>query len=135
MFRLTVLVSKLNPEVERVWLVGVQPEDRAICSTEFFVVAPRSPYGRAFVYCPARAHGFSDRLRSLVTGTSRSYRKARADAVLGLAVVRPADPILSLVEESAQRLLTRSLQCKRESRTPAALRDALLPKLISGELR
>ena len=29
----------------------------------------------------------------------------------------------------------RSIACRRESRTLAALRDALLPKLISGELR
>jgi type I restriction enzyme S subunit len=27
------------------------------------------------------------------------------------------------------------LECRRESRTLAALRDALLPKLISGEIR
>jgi len=32
-------------------------------------------------------------------------------------------------------LLDHSLECRRESRTLAALRDALLSKLISGEIR
>ena len=36
-----VLVSKLNPEIERVWLVNVTADDNAICSTEFLV--PSSP--------------------------------------------------------------------------------------------
>jgi type I restriction enzyme S subunit len=33
----TVLFSKLNPTIERVWLVDPQPEESAICSTEFLV--------------------------------------------------------------------------------------------------
>jgi type I restriction enzyme S subunit len=32
-------------------------------------------------------------------------------------------------------MLERTLECRREGRTLAALRDALLPQLISGELR
>jgi len=32
-------------------------------------------------------------------------------------------------------LLARMLGCRRESRAIAALRDTLLPKLISGEIR
>jgi type I restriction enzyme S subunit len=32
-------------------------------------------------------------------------------------------------------LLDRTLKCRRQCRTLAALRDALLPKLISGEIR
>jgi len=44
-----VLLSKLNPEIERVWLVGIEPGARAICSTEFVVLGPRAPHGRAFV--------------------------------------------------------------------------------------
>ena len=37
-----VLVSKLNPHIPRVWLVG-QAGDRAVCSTEFIVWAPKPP--------------------------------------------------------------------------------------------
>jgi type I restriction enzyme S subunit len=52
-----------------------------------------------------------------------------------LAVATPSASVLSQFENAAEPLLARSLECRRESRTLAALRDTLLPKLISGELR
>jgi type I restriction enzyme S subunit len=44
-------------------------------------------------------------------------------------------PIAAAFDRLANNLLSRTLECRRESHTLAALRDALLPKLISGELR
>ena len=38
-------------------------------------------------------------------------------------------------EEQARHLYQRIVAAERDSRTLAALRDTLLPKLISGELR
>ncbi|HXG25925.1 MAG TPA: restriction endonuclease subunit S [Candidatus Binatia bacterium] len=131
----TLLLSKLNPEIERVWLVDVQPEDRAVCSTEFLVLAPRAPFGRAYAYCAARSPGFRQELEGLVTGTSKSHQRAHASAILGLAVVRPRTAISTAFERIAGPLIYRALECRRESHSLAALRDALLPKLISGELR
>ena len=130
-----VLLSKLNPEIERVWLVDVQPGDRAVCSTEFLVLAPRAPYGRSYLYCLAKSSVFRYQLEGLVTGTSKSHQRAQADAILRLEVVRPAQPLVFRFEKLAEPLLARVIECRRESRTLAALRDALLPKLISGELR
>jgi len=130
-----VLLSKLNPEIERVWLVDVESDARAICSTEFLVLAPRVPYGRAFVYCLARSPLFRQELEGLVTGTSKSHQRAQAGGILGLTAVQPPDALGRAFEEAAALLLERTLVCRRESRTLAALRDALLPKLISGELR
>ncbi|MBI4882153.1 MAG: restriction endonuclease subunit S [Planctomycetes bacterium] len=50
-------------------------------------------------------------------------------------VVLPPQPLLKVFEQGAALLLRGVLACTRESRTLAALRDALLPKLISGDLR
>jgi type I restriction enzyme S subunit len=130
-----VLLSKLNPEIERVWLVDVPPGERAVCSTEFLVLVPRPPHGRSYVYCLARSQSFRQQLESLVTGTSKSHQRAQASAILGLTVLRPPEALLSQFEEAADPLVARILECRRESRTLAALRDALLPKLISGQLR
>jgi len=129
------LLSKLNPDIERVWLVDVQPEARAVCSTEFVVLRPNPPHGRGYAYCLARAPFFRRDLEGLVTGTSKSHQRAQISAVLGLRVVRSRRPLLELFERVADPLLTRSLECRRESRILTNLRDALLPKLITGELR
>jgi type I restriction enzyme S subunit len=130
-----VLLSKLNPEIERVWLVDVQPDERAICSTEFIVLAPRPPHGRSYIYCFARSQPFRQELEGLVTGTSKSHQRAQLGAILELAVVRPPVPLLGWFESAAETVLARTLECRREASTLAALRDALLPKLISSELR
>lgn len=51
-----------------------------------------------------------------------------------IAMLRPPDSILQEFESSAQPLLKQALHFRKESRTLAALRDTLLPKLLSGEL-
>lgn len=131
----TTLLSKLNPEIERVWLVDVRPGERAVCSTEFLVLRARPPFTRSFVYCFARSILFRQQIEGLVTGTSKSHQRAQVDSILNLAVVTPPSPIVAAFDRMADSLLARTLECRRESSTLAALRDALLPKLISGELR
>jgi len=130
-----VLLSKLNPEIERVWLVDVKPDDRAVCSTEFLVLRPKPPYGRSYVYCLTRSPLFRQQIEGLVTGTSKSHQRAQPGAILQLAAIKPPAPLVTAFDRAAASLLNRTLEFRRESRTLAALRDALLPKLISGELR
>ncbi len=130
-----VLISKLNPEIERVWLVDIQPTDDAVSSTEFVVLLPRPPFCRSYVYCYARSSAFRRALEGLVTGTSKSHQRAQVDAILSLPTVKPTPALAHAFEEVAAPFLNRLLCCRSESRTLAALRDTLLPKLISGELR
>jgi type I restriction enzyme S subunit len=130
-----ILLSKLNPEIERVWMIDVRPGERAVCSTEFLVLRALSPFTRSYVYCLARSPLFRQQIEGLVTGTSKSHQRAQVDSILNLAVVVPPSSIVAAFDHSANSLLARTLECRRESLTLAALRDALLPKLISGELR
>jgi Restriction endonuclease S subunits len=129
------LLSKLNPEIERVWMVDVRPGERAVCSTEFLVLRGLSPFTRSYVYCLSRSPLFRQQMQGLVTGTSKSHQRAQAEAILNLPVVVPTSPITAAFGFLTDALLARTLECRRESRTLAALRDTVLPKLISGELR
>lgn len=130
-----ILLSKLNPAIERVWLVDAEPSERAVCSTEFLVLRPRSPYGRSYVYCLARSPLFRQQVEALVTGTSKSHQRAQADAIVSLPVILAPEPIVGAFDKTASPLLSRTLKCRRESGTLAALRDTLLPKLLYGEIR
>jgi len=65
-----VLVSKLNPEIERVWLVDVRPGEHAVCSTEFLVLRARPPFTRGFVYCLARSQPFRQQIQALAARTT-----------------------------------------------------------------
>jgi type I restriction enzyme S subunit len=130
-----VLLSKLNPEIERTWMVDVRAGERAVCSTEFLVLRARSPFARSYAYCMARSPLFRQEIEGLVTGTSKSHQRAPVDSILDLAVIVPPASVVAAFDRCAEGLLARTLECRRESHTLAALRDALLPKLISGEVR
>ena len=130
-----VLLSKLNPEIERVWLVDVVSDDRAICSTEFLVLQARPPFQQSYVYCLSRSPLFRQQVKSLVTGTSKSHQRAQAGAVLALEAIIPSAPVIRAFDQQVSALLDRSLGGHRETTILTALRDTLLPKLISGKLR
>ena len=130
-----ILLSKLNPEIDRVWLVDVQQGDQAVCSTEFLVLRSRSPYGNAFSYCLARFPVFRRALCSLVTGTSKSHQRAHANAVLALPIILSPKSLAEAFEMATTICLQKVQVNRRESRTLAALRDVLLPKLVSDKIR
>jgi type I restriction enzyme, S subunit len=130
-----ILFSKLNPSIERVWFVDYSTKATAVCSTEFLVFRARPPFTRSFVYSLARSTNFRRAIQSSVTGTSNSHQRTQPDSVLSILSPLPSRHIIDAFEKIVAPLL-RDIQIKnRESRTLAALRDTLLPKLITGELR
>ena len=52
-----------------------------------------------------------------------------------IRTVAPATPVMHALDRVARPMYLKVVEHERESRTLAALRDALLPKLISGGLR
>ncbi|MFN8187797.1 MAG: restriction endonuclease subunit S [Gaiellales bacterium] len=130
-----VLISKLNPRFPRVWLPAVSSGPRSVCSTEFLVARPRPPFTREYVFCFFRSTGFQEVFRTLVTGTSGSHQRVKAEHMLAIPAAIPSAPAIEAFTATATPLLERVALNRRESRTLAQLRDALLPKLISGEIR
>jgi len=102
-------------------------------STGFAVLRPRKPYCRTYVYFTATSQPNIERLSRLADGGA--YPAVRPDVVAATPCVIPPEELLSRLEDSAGALLDRAAHSERESRTLAALRDTLLPRLISGELR
>lgn len=130
-----VLLSKLNPGIDRVWLVDANSDDHAVCSTEFLVLMPRPPFSRSHAYCLARSAAFRLSLEGLVTGTSKSHQRAPVASIMNLPAVLPPDRIVESFAQTSEPLLALSLARRAESVALAGLRDVLLPRLISGEFR
>lgn len=93
----SILVSRLNPRIPRVWLTDVDSPDRAIASTEFLVLSPRPSVGRAFSYLAVSSPAFQQKLISMATGTSGSHQRVRPAA----AWKRPPTPRSSPSSSSA----------------------------------
>lgn len=129
-----VLLSKLNPHIPRVWL-PVDAGPHAVCSTEFLVFVPVAGASREFAYCSFVAAPFQERLRQLVTGTSNSHQRVKPDGIATLGAVVPSGQTLDAFTRIVRPLFERVGRNRLQAETLATLRDTLLPRLISGQLR
>ena len=104
-------------------------------STEYIVMRPKAPVPPEFGYLLARDAAFRERAIRSMTGTSGRQR-VQADSV---AAFKLAAPTHEAVWDDFSRVVVptfKSIKANAEAiATLAALRDTLLPKLISGELR
>ena len=108
-------------------------DDGLTGSTGFAVLRPLRAEYREVVYLAATAAENIERLSHLADGAA--YPAVRPEVVAATQVVKPTDEVAGRFSQVAGALLAKIAENDRESRTLAALRDTLLPKLISGELR
>ena len=124
-----VLFGKLIPYFHK---VGVAPISGA-CSTDIVVVAPKSTEWSAFILACVSSVEFVHYTKQSSTGTKmpRTNWTTMGDYRLCL----PAVPVVRAFQNAMWPVLEQIIANVHESLTLAALRDTLLPKLISGEVR
>jgi len=103
-------------------------------STEYIVLRPKPPLPPEFVYCLARSMEFREFAIQSMTGTSGRQR-VPPEALSHIRIIRPPGKLAEIFGGIVKPLFARAHAAAEESRTLAALRDTLLPKFISGELR
>ena len=131
-----LLLSKLNPATRRVWWPRPTGRHAAITSPEFVVLVPRNGIPITYLYAVVgRDERFYGELLSHVSGTTGSRQRVKPDAALGCRTMVPATSELEEWDLVARPLYDRAAAATSESATLASVRDALLPKLISGEIR
>jgi len=102
-------------------------------STGFATLRPKRTEYVGFVYLAATAPDNVETLAHMADGAA--YPAVRPEMVAATPVVIPSHNVLNLFSQVVDPLLRRMSEAQTECRTLAALRDTLLPKLISGELR
>jgi type I restriction enzyme S subunit len=112
-----------------VWIHGP-----AWLNQHIFHVLPRAPSERAFVLATLKS------LRPVFAETARNKQTTglghvTADDMKRLKVVKPTDGIMAAWQRTAGPLFERTFRADLEAASLAVLRDTLLPKLLSGELR
>ncbi|MDE2780322.1 MAG: restriction endonuclease subunit S [Chloroflexota bacterium] len=104
-------------------------------STGFAVLRPLHPRFRELVYLSATALDNIERLAHRADGAA--YPAVRPEIISETEVAIPADEsrVLNWFSKTVGPVLDKMESVKAESRALATQRDALLPKLISGESR
>jgi len=119
-----IVGRKGNPGVVK-WV----PTDFFSIDTTFYVVPTDRCRSLHFLFYALRLQGLASLgADSAVPGLNRNL------AYMSKQIV-PSRALLDAFDSSVQPLLQRIYEADNESRTLAAMRDALLPKLLSGEMR
>ncbi len=103
-------------------------------STEYLVLRPKHPLPNEFAYCLARSEEFREFAIQSMTGSSGRQR-VPAESLSHFMVISPSKQVAEEFGNIVSPLFMRASATTEEGRTLANLRDALLPKIISGELR
>jgi type I restriction enzyme S subunit len=124
-----ILFGKLRPYFHK---VGIAPVD-GVCSTDIVVVTSRSAKWLGFVLGHVSSDAFVEYTSARSTGTKMPRTSWGDMAKYNIGI--PSEAIATAFTDIIQPLIARMIFSIHESRALAALRDTLLPKLITGELR
>jgi type I restriction enzyme, S subunit len=124
-----ILFGKLRPYFHK---VGVAPVD-GVCSTDILVVRPKTPEWFGFVLGHVSSVELVNHTNAASTGTKMP--RANWNDIARFEVALPPDSLAAEFTATIRPMIDGIIANIHESRTLAELRDALLPKLLSGELR
>ena len=132
----SVLISKLNPRTPRIWgLFGSIDEENAICSTEFQIVKPKDIKWYCFIYCYLKSYKVAQELKGAASGTSGSHQRVNPQDIFNLTFRKPPKRLVDKFDDETKDSFQKIKSNTKQIRTLTQLRDTLLPKLMSGEVR
>lgn len=125
------LWSCVRPNLEA-YLLMHRPAADWVASTGFVVLTP-GVNARSFIYLATTQPEFIDYLVARAEGSA--YPAVRPDVFTQAPMIVPPHPVMAKFESIVGPWIERCGQNQQESKRLAALRDALLPQLLSGEVR
>jgi type I restriction enzyme S subunit len=131
----TILISKLNPRFPRVWAIPSSIKENSVCSTEFQVVSPTQNKWYGFICCFLMSKAVVEELTGAAGGTSGSHQRVTPDDIFNLSFRCPDDKTLGRFNSVTNNYWDKIELNRKQIRILEKLRDTLLPKLMSGEIR
>ncbi|NMC29814.1 MAG: hypothetical protein GYA45_07070 [Pelolinea sp.] len=131
----SILVSKLNPRIPRIWTLKEVDQESSICSTEFQVLLPQKAHYYSFAANLFSKPSIIDTMKSRASGTSSSHQRINPQDILDINIIIPTDDLLALFDKIVGDNYHCVINGLEESINLAKIRDSLLPKLMNGEIR
>jgi len=131
------LVARITPCLENgktAFVDFLKDDEIGWGSTEYIVLRPHSPIPPEFAYYLARTDEFRTHAIQNMTGTSGRQRVPVSCLDQYLLALPPAG-ISKRFGQIARDLMARIRMNAKESQGLSAMREALLPRLLSGEIR
>lgn len=129
----SILVSKMNPDVKRVWLPNTSKDLLNVASTEFLTFNADVPEMQAFVYAVVNDKRYQKYLESNTTGSTNSRQRVLPKVAYSYEI--------PYVKEVAQQFGFQIMDIidmiklnKEQNQHLIRLRNVLVPKLLAGDI-
>lgn len=133
-----VLLCKINPRINRVWIVNEESNYRQLASTEWIVISKSKVILPKYILYLLRSPYFRKMLVSNVSGVGGSLTRARPKEVESYPITIPPLNEQKRIVDKIERLLNKIDEAKQlidEAKEPFELRrEAILDKAFRGEL-
>jgi type I restriction enzyme S subunit len=130
----TILISKLNPRIKRIWTVYKNLHMISFSSTELINYMPIDFKDWAYLNCYFRNYKFYDEFLNYTTGTTVSHQRVRPQETMKFHLTYPKESIRHGFNKIAKSYFDQIESNIKENQHLKQTRDYLLPKLISGEV-
>ena len=127
------MLSKLNPDHKRIWYVD-KVERNAVCSTEFLPFYAKDKEQSVFVYCYLNCTQNYREIANGAKGTTNSHQRIDANAIVSRKIAYDSEAISQFSVLVRDFMKQKDIAVHENSRL-AELRNTLLPKLMSGEIK
>ncbi|MGI6148063.1 MAG: restriction endonuclease subunit S [Limnochordia bacterium] len=131
-----VLLARITPSLEHgktAFVDFLADQEVGWGSTEFIVMRSREPLPLEYTYCLAKHEPFREHMIKSMTGTSGRQR-AQVDALKHYFLAIAPEDVYAEFEDIVRPMFLAIRRNGTENQVLAALRDTLLPKLMSGEI-
>ena len=131
----TVLVSKLNPRIIRVW-APASVGSNAVASTEFLVLTPRDNVSRIFLLVLCLSPRFCEQMGQLATGTTGSHQRISPPEAMKIEIWVPTNPaeqraIAAVLSDMDAEIA--ALEHRRDK--TRAIKQGMMQQLLTGRVR
>ena len=129
-----VLLCKINPRINRVWVVGQNAGYAQIASTEYLVLRPHEPRMSNFIQRYLSSPRFRDWIKLSVEGATGSHTRAKSGPILQqtipIAPLAEQQRIVAAIEEHSSRLNAAEAAIRAVRRRLDALQRSAAAKLF-----
>ena len=129
-----VLLSKLNPKWNRVWIPELSSDYVGISSTEFLPWVPKNGVSVYYLYSLMVSQPFRWLMDSRISGTTGSHQRVRPDDCAKIPCLMPSVDVMKKFHDTVEKMNEQMKNLAKTHLDLVACRDALLPRLMSGEL-
>lgn len=133
-----VLICKINPRINRVWIVGAKGEHDQISSTEWIIIKPIAGVLPEYLLYFCRSNAFRALLNSDISGVGGSLTRARPKFVfkykVPIAPLAEQRRIVAQLEATMQKLESSQERLENLPVLLKKFRQAVLAAAVSGKL-